>query len=152
MERRGGFRIDPVKQRQQPLDQAVKRRAVSSLRGVYTNPDGTVDTDDWHEVGASGEPTFQNSWVNNGGSWATAAFRRYGDGMVEIKGLVKSGTIGTVSVFTLPTGFRPALGLHFAAISNNAIGTLQVLADGSVMAVAGSNVWFSLQCTFAAEA
>lgn len=61
----------------------------------------------WHEIGSGGEPAFQNSWVNVGGSYDTAAFCKIG-GITFIKGSVKTGTLGT-TVFTLPVGYRPLL-------------------------------------------
>lgn len=151
MERRGGFRADPVRQAAGPLSALPKRINASAVRGDAPQSDGTIDTDSWHEIGASAEPGFENSWVNYGGTWATAAFRRDGLGNVWIKGFVKNGTVGQ-TVFTLPAGYRPAQGLHLATISNDAIGKLQVLANGTVVATIGNNIWFSLQCSFPAEA
>jgi hypothetical protein len=63
--------------------------------------------DPWHLVGAAGEPAFQNSWVNYGGAYAPAAFRKMPDGTVRLRGTVKSGTNAS-AIFTLPVGYRPA--------------------------------------------
>lgn len=60
----------------------------------------------WHEVGAVGEPAFVNSWANVGGSAETLAFRK-SNGVVYFKGTVGGGNSNT-TVFTLPTGYRPA--------------------------------------------
>jgi hypothetical protein len=65
-------------------------------------------SEDWHEVGAPGEPGFLKSWVNNGGSGLTAAFYRDREGVVHLKGLVTKGT--GVEIFQLPPGYRPAGG------------------------------------------
>jgi hypothetical protein len=71
-----------------------------------------IDTG-WHEVGAGGEPAFQNSWVNVGGSYQTVAFRKVG-GIVHLKGSAKSGNSGN-AVYTLPVGFRPVLDVRAGA-------------------------------------
>ena len=61
----------------------------------------------WHEIGATGQPAFQNGWVYAGAPYNTCAFRKDGFGFVHLKGVMKSGTIGSVA-FTLPAGYRPA--------------------------------------------
>jgi hypothetical protein len=97
----------------------------------------------WHEIGAGGEPAFTNSWVNFGGGNVTAAFRKAPDGRVQLKGLVKTGTLG-LSAFTLPAGYRPPVLLRFAVVSNGAFGYAAVGSDGTVAPTNGSNVSFAL--------
>lgn len=50
--------------------------------------------------------TFYNGWVNYGGSWETAGYRKEAGNIVRLKGLVKSGTAD--HIFILPAGYRPA--------------------------------------------
>lgn len=111
--------------------------------------DLTANVEDWHEVGDIGEPAFENSWVNAGGSEATAAFYKDPWGLVHIKGRIASGTLGTA--FTLPAGYRPALVLDFSSVANNAFAKIQILADGSVITAVGSTTWFSINCSFKSE-
>ena len=61
----------------------------------------------WHEVGAAGEPDFQNTYANSGSGFETAAFYKDREGVVHLKGFV-TGT-GT-TIFHLPAGYRPANG------------------------------------------
>lgn len=103
-------------------------------------------------VGAAGQPAFQNGWVNFGAPWQGLRFWKDPMGLVHIEGLVKSGTVGAVPVFTLPAGFRPAANLGFATLSNGAFGSIAVLPNGEVQAAIGSNVSFSLNCSFRQEA
>lgn len=103
----------------------------------------------WHEVGSTGEPAFQNSWVNFGGADAVAAFYKDNWKRVHIKGLVKTGTAGTI--FTLPVGYRPSETLTFATASNNAYGEFTIASNGNLAYIVGSNVDFSLNCSFRAE-
>lgn len=105
----------------------------------------------WHEVGSGGgEPAFENSWVNNGGTRDTAAFYKDACGIVHIKGLIKDGTIGQTA-FTLPTGYRPKQTLHLPVISSDAIGYMTIDEAGAVKATAGDNGWFTVHCSFIAE-
>ena len=105
-------------------------------------------------------PTFQNSWVNYGDVWETAGYRKDALGYVHLKGLVKSGTIGTsTAIFTLPAGYRPKTGkaLLFVCMSNNAAGRINVRNntgdEGKVCCETGNNAWVSLDgITFLAEA
>lgn len=98
----------------------------------------------WHEVGATGEPAFTNSWVNySTPSYPAASFYKHLD-RVYLTGLVKDGTVGAFAVFTLPEGYRPPNILHFPITSNGAYGTLVINATGTVQVTSGSNVWASL--------
>ena len=94
---------------------------------------GGGDTEDWHIVGGGGEPTFQNSWSS--GSPAIAKFRKRSDGMVELRGfVVKSSGSGQITVFTLPSGYRPASGedvLRFP-MSGASGGYAEVFENGEV--------------------
>lgn len=103
------------------------------------------DDGPWHEIGASGEPAFQNSWVNYGGSWATAAFFKDRLGVVHLKGLVKNGTVGS-TIFTLPSGYHTTNGHElFYAISYGAVCRVDVFYDsGAVYMRSGANNWVSL--------
>jgi hypothetical protein len=72
------------------------------------------------KVSASGEAwtsvTFTNSWVDYGG-YAPTAYRKDANGYVHLRGLIKSGTLGS-SAFTLPTGYRPYYNMIFMGHSN----------------------------------
>lgn len=127
--------------------------------GVLLEP-GSVDPskltlEPWHIVGGSGEPPFQNGWVNYDTTHPVAAFRKLPDGTVQVEGLVAGGTVSngstTATIFTLPGGYRPrpagrsADGArHFGVVSNGAWGMCHVFPDGPVIASIGSNVWFDL--------
>jgi hypothetical protein len=93
-----------------------------------TTANSLVAPEAYHEVGAGGEPAFQNgaSNVPSGAptvSLQTAGFMKDHDGFVHLKGLVQSGTAQTV--FVLPAGYRPADAklLAFNAYCNNCTGT-----------------------------
>ena len=65
----------------------------------------------WHEIGAPGEPGFENAWVNvpmEGLNFESAAFYKDHEGVVHMKGFVTGG-INAV-IFHLPPGYRPASG------------------------------------------
>lgn len=84
---------------------------------------------------------FQNSWVNDSG-WRSASYRKEGS-RVMLGGIIKSGTIGAAA-FTLPSGYRPALGCIMVTPSADAFGEVRVYPDGRVVPYTGSNSWFSL--------
>ncbi len=98
----------------------------------------------YRAVGGTGQPAFANSWVNFGSDWADAAFWRDPLGFVHIRGLIKSGVVGSAA-FTLPPGFRPKVNEPFVAVSNGAIGRVDVLTDGTVVPASPSNnTWVAL--------
>lgn len=102
--------------------------------------------DKTHYIGASGEPVFQNSWVNYGVSNEAAGFYKDPFGRVFLTGLVKSGTTGT-TIFTLPGGYRPKLREIFAVISGNptdVLGRIDIDGNGNVIHVTGGNTYHQL--------
>jgi hypothetical protein len=65
----------------------------------------------WHEVGAPGEPGFQNGWHDPAPASVTpetVAFYKDREGVVHLKGTAFPGTEKVV--FQLPSGYRPASG------------------------------------------
>jgi hypothetical protein len=64
----------------------------------------------WHEVGASGQPAFENGWTNTAGVVHSEPVSFYKDheGVVHLRGEAISGT--TPIIFHLPPGFRPSSG------------------------------------------
>lgn len=88
-------------------------------------------------------PTFLNSWVNNGGGYNNAGYYKDNFGIVHLRGLIKSGTLG-LSAFTLPAGYRPPAREIFGTVSNFAFGTVYVDTTGDVVPFNGSNAFISL--------
>jgi hypothetical protein len=114
-------------------------------RTRYLANDGTIGLE------AVAAPTLLNSWVNYdvAGGWEGAGYFKDRAGRVFLQGLIKSGTAtaGT-TLFTLPSGYRPAKTLYFAVTSNFAgsttLGSVYIDATGDVKIAAGSNVALSL--------
>jgi hypothetical protein len=99
----------------------------------------------WGDTAWTDVSSFSDSWVNFGAEFNDAGY--YGDpmGRVHLRGLVKSGSVGsTYKIFTLPAGYRPDNTEIFVVESNGSSGECRVEADGDVVPVLGSNVWFSL--------
>ena len=104
--------------------------------------------DSWHNVGATGEPAFANSWVNYDlGGFQDARFLKTAAGVVFLEGVVKNGSM-TDGIFTLPQGYRPAANMIFVCMSNSAVGRFDVLTTGVIVPQVGNNAWFSIQCSF----
>lgn len=88
-------------------------------------------------------PTLTNSWVYYGSPTNPVGYWKDPNGVVHLRGAVKSGTIG-LSVFTLPVGYRPSNTEYFAVVSNGAFGRVVVGSDGGVTPDIGSNVYVTL--------
>ena len=124
--------------------------SLTEMETVYGNDFPTEVQDNLHVVGNTGEPAFQNSWVNFSTTDDQARFWKDSSGCVHVVGLVKSGSISAV-IFYLPVGYRPRYRTYLATHSNNLYGTLQVLVTGEVYPSAGSTAYFSVNCSFQAE-
>lgn len=116
---------------------------------VVPTVDGYAYTQPWDASAGALEawiaPTLTSPWVNFGGVFQAAKYRKTSEGLVMISGVVTGGSSGS-TIFTLPVGYRPAASLLFASMSNYAIARLDVTAAGAVSAVtvsAGS--WCSLE-------
>lgn len=98
---------------------------------------GSVGVTSWTQ------PTLLNSWVDFGGAYALAAYRKVGD-VVELRGLIKSGSTNAAA-FTLPTGFRPPAELIYAVATSTGPANIAVQADGDVFIPTGvSTTYVSL--------
>lgn len=98
---------------------------------------------------------MSSSWLDfnaAGGTYQILQYRRH-NGIVQVRGLIKNGTIagGTV-IATLPVGFRPLKQRVMSAIANFVSGSVEVKANGEIIAgTVSSNASLSLEFSFAAE-
>lgn len=88
----------------------------------------------WHEVGAAGEPAFQNNWT---APVVDVEFARDADGFVTVRGTAVNLTTFTSSViFTLPAGYRPTSLHRFLAYgeadASFGVEEIQVNSGGAV--------------------
>jgi hypothetical protein len=90
--------------------------------------------EDWHLIGDSGEPAFENSWVNQGTGDEDAAYYKDPYGIVHLRGQVDTGTSGT-AVFTLPEGYRSSAQKQFPADadSSSTYARVQINSNGAVV-------------------
>lgn len=83
-----------------------------------------------------------NGWTNYESTYAPASYTRTSAGVVLLRGLVKSGTIGDIA--QLPADYRPDKYLMFENSSNQVAGRLDVRSNGVINMPTGSNAWASL--------
>lgn len=92
--------------------------------------------------------SFSNSWAIFSGSFSVKYRPLLDMGEARMIGLIKSGTIG-LKAFNLPAAFWPGQDFNTATESNSAYGKILIkTSDGSVVPAVGSNVSFSLDCTW----
>jgi hypothetical protein len=139
----------------------MQARFDSGTVGAYTNgifPYLPVTMDNWHAVGAAGEPGFQNGWQNlSGPPESPASFRKYPDGKVLLRGILNKGGanwIANETVFTLPVGYRPAYTSHysvrvFATGTTENNGRIDIWTDGQIKLIEGATTnpvgWLNIE-------
>lgn len=98
--------------------------------------------------------TMANSWVYYGAPYSTPQYTKTSDGMVTLKGLIRSGTVtsGTV-IGTVPANFRPAKSIILDSICAGLFCRIDIDNTGNIIARAGvSATWTSLDgLTYLAE-
>jgi hypothetical protein len=130
--------------------QVLTKRSAADNDVQWSGPGNTqyiADTG-WNEIGTAGKPAFQNSWVNYGGGFNTAAYRVDADGWVWLKGLITGGGVNSV-ICTLPVGYRPWKTAFSTAMSQDGMNAyVQVNTDGTVIGVqlgGTANGWLSIE-------
>ena len=106
-----------------------------------------------HVLGDTGWVTLpmSNSWVNFGGAYGSARYRRI-NGIVYVTGLIKSGATNPgFTIGTLPAGFRPAAYVMKPVPISGGVGTIDVTPAGLVLAGTVSATFTSLEFSFPAE-
>lgn len=87
--------------------------------------------------------TYQNGWVDYGTQWPTAGFYKDTQGIVRLRGAVKSGTVPNI-IFSLPVGYRPVGLAYFPVVSNNAFGFVSITPGGGVSIQVGTSPYVTL--------
>lgn len=134
----------------QPNDIVIAMRNGENSRIVFANGDlNCRELIPWINL------SLQNGWVNYAGGYATAQYRRHPSGLVEVKGLIKSGTITNATIIAnLPAGYRPSARRLFTGYCANGAFQLDVTATGDIQIYSVTNNGFlSLESiVFVAEA
>ena len=82
-------------------------------------------------------PTLLNSWVNyDAANFSNAGYVKDNEGFVHLRGVVGSGVAATV--FTLPSGFRPARRAIFSVVGNDLFARVDVATTGDVVVIVGA--------------
>lgn len=118
---------------------ALKRRRPGLVYPVW---------EDWHYVGGTDEPAFENSWSNLG-TYSAMAFRLRETGIVDLVGAVQNSGNSNTTIFTIPVGYRPTdvtflTGRSESTVSSEAC-VLGIETNGRVKlySTASQYVWFA---------
>lgn len=100
-----------------------------------------------HYVGSGGgAPAFNSTW-NNKSVWPKTSFWKDASGVIHLEGSASGANTTTdldlVTVYTLPTGYRPAGPIQVPAVINFTasapkIGTVQISASGDIVVARNS--------------
>lgn len=89
-----------------------------------------------------------NGWGDYGAPYNGIEYRKDLLGYVHLRGLTQGGLVGLgIPLMTLPVGYRPGVTMLFVIMQNNAVGRVDITANGVVSVdstVNASNAWVSL--------
>jgi hypothetical protein len=126
------------------LAQVVKVAGVTASASVIQGPPGApgpvaqVTQEGWHNVGAAGEPAFQNGFHNQtGAGLRPLRFMKDPAGVVRVEGDV-DGPVDNI-IFTLPPGYRPPIQQYLPVLlaAGASGGYLNVGTNGAVSVTKG---------------
>ncbi|MGD6847289.1 phage tail spike protein [Rossellomorea aquimaris] len=140
--------------------------------GIYLGSDGSIGFGNWYDQLPDGaiyswgngiridglKPEVHeylsklNGWVDYGAEYTPAAYTKTADGYVHLRGMLKSGTIGS-ALGRLPVGCRPYKKEIFTGVSSGNVATrIDIGVDGYITPQNGSNSWVSISgISFKAE-
>jgi hypothetical protein len=120
--------------------------AVQAITGIRRDVSVLQNTKAQKQLPQWIEPTFLNGFLNFDTTYEQAGYLK-DDGFLHIRGLVKSGTIGTV-IFYLPRDYRPSKTVIVGTVSKDiseVVSRVTITPDGAVVATTGTTaLWFSL--------
>lgn len=136
------------------LDQSRARQTFTTrdgdmwVRGATSNVWGAwiplTKPEVWHNVGAAGEPAFQNSWAVYNVAWTPPRFKKDTARNIHVQGMIAGGANNT-TMFTLPAAYRPAKNVLKAMATSAGSGRVDLQSDGQVINRAGAGLsWVSL--------
>jgi len=125
------------------LTKSIAQNAYRSMQHRFYAASGYKGT--WNNL------TLLNGWTVYAG-YATPQYIKGTDNIVTVKGLINSGTPGTI-IAQLPVGYRPTKIMLLNGTCNLAYCRIDVYPDGNIYSRAGtSSVWTALEAvTFIAE-
>lgn len=138
-----------------PMGSMIPEKSTNTLKKY--SPLGTYRTDldnlVWHEATGPEVYTdlvFQNTWANYSAApgYSPGSFYLRPDGLVHLRGLVKSGT-GIIA--TLPEGCRPKKTLYILTNAGGVAGSIYIYPNGDIVHTGGTNAYVELSALFAPE-
>lgn len=96
---------------------------------------------------------LQSGWVPYDSGHTQPNYRKGSDGIVNVKGLIRSGTTGVNDVIaTLPPGYRPKERICIAGVAAGQHSRIDIRANGQIVVLNASSSWTSLDnISFIAE-
>jgi uncharacterized membrane protein len=127
---------------------SIVARGFSSSWQAFANmiyPSSFTGWTYWPAGGGTGQ--LKNGWVNYSSTYPDASYTKAADGIVSLRGLIKSGSISSGSIIAyLPPGYRPAERQIFDVANNAGFARVDVLPTGEITINTGvsSNGWIGL--------
>lgn len=88
-------------------------------------------------------PTLAGSWSAIGTGYNPPGYKKNTIMEAKLRGRIGGGTVGS-TIWTLPTGYRPAATETHAAAAAGGTAEIEIRTDGKIVLISGDPTWISL--------
>jgi hypothetical protein len=115
--------------------------AIAIIAGLQAALDAKSPTSHTHMPDAWQDVSLNTSWSNYASGYSTPQVRKYPNGIIEFKGIIKksSALVANEIICTLPAGYRPTETMLLATWASSGTSRIQVETGGAVRLNSGNN-------------
>jgi hypothetical protein len=124
--------------------------AIALIEGLQAALDAKSPTSHTHMPNTWQDLSLSTSWSNYASGYSTPQVRKYPNGIIEVKGIIKksSALVANEIICTLPTGYRPTEIMLLATWASGGTSRIQIETGGAIRLNSGNNTGVGLNFLF----
>jgi hypothetical protein len=123
-----------------PISKVNKIQTIIDVEGLQAALDAKSPTSHTHMSDAWQDIILSNSWSNYATGYTTAQIKKYPNGLIEVKGVIKKSNalVTNEIICTLPTGYRPTEIMLLATWASGGTSRITVETGGAIRLNSGN--------------